>query len=737
MAIKYEKVSDSELVQKVQEEAAAADYSGTNTLSFQREASTRSYNGQLSDGLQPTTGRSSLVNNKIQPAVETLTTHLTNIFCSDMETVVFTPTSKDVKEAAMQTTSLVNHIIHKQNPGYDIISQWIKDAAINKNGIVKIFWDTTPKYHKEHFEGTELELKKYLSDKEAEGYDCEVIEKLKIKDISEITDESTGEVLEVTEEKTEYVLKVSKPNGKVCIENIPPEEFLINEGATRINNDPKTRFVAHRQVVSISEILANPLFEGISEEELASNGIQGYLEYEFEKTNRHSGDQTYEYSGTTPSDGPNRHIELIETWIACDRDGDGIAEWRHVFTTGNTLLFDEEWFGDIPFASFTFFPIPHKFYGLSVYDKVGQYHRACSMLLRAETDQRLSNLTTRILANPDQVNIRDLQSERPGVIRVKPGFEAKDIQMIPPVPASGNTLALLEYLHKEITGQIGIDPNLGQVSADIHKSGNDAAKTSQIIDNASAKVEGYAREFAETGLREVIWQVSRLVIEYSDHKSIEKLVSKITPETPELLIAQEDMAEHFDKDDLTARVGLGHQTMQQKREGAQLIIQTQTAMETSPVNPIAIPAKNKIAAANKLAVGLGFDEADEFFPTAEEVKAEQDRLAQQQQAELAQQQQFAQQAAAEDSANNEADRMLKDAKAKEATVKANAAERNQELAEEAKVVDIENVKFDNELNERRQEAQEEQMAANIEMQDKKLEFEYTKLDAEKSKETNF
>ena len=48
---KHEKMTDDELLVQIREEVAAADYSGTNELSFQREQSTRAYNGVLTDGI--------------------------------------------------------------------------------------------------------------------------------------------------------------------------------------------------------------------------------------------------------------------------------------------------------------------------------------------------------------------------------------------------------------------------------------------------------------------------------------------------------------------------------------------------------------------------------------------------------------------------------------------------------------------------------------------------------------
>ena len=69
-------MTDDEIVNHIQQEKSEADYDGTNILSYQREQSTRAYNGvEFPDGLEPTTGMSSVVINKIQPAVETLTTY--------------------------------------------------------------------------------------------------------------------------------------------------------------------------------------------------------------------------------------------------------------------------------------------------------------------------------------------------------------------------------------------------------------------------------------------------------------------------------------------------------------------------------------------------------------------------------------------------------------------------------------------------------------------------------------
>ena len=637
----HEKMTDDELLQQIRESIAAADYSGTNELSFQREQSTRAYNGVLTDGLEPTTGMSSIINNKIQPAVDTLTTYLTKIFCSDKETVVFSPENPEVAPAAKQMTSMVNHVIHKQNDGYKVINRWIKDAAINKNGIVKITWDETPVVYKEKYDNiSEEELTATILQKEQYGYEVEIVEQDISVEILATQHPQTGEPIEIEQSSMSVVLKCSHTKGMPKIVNVPPEEFLINEGATDINGDPKCHFVCQRQQLSVSDVKL--MFPDVDEDELGAAGSEGYLEYEYERLNRHAFDGSYDYTGTDPTAGPLRLVEVTESWIKADVDGDGIAEWRHTISAGAVLLQNDEWFGDIPFASFCFFPVPHKFYGLSIYDKIQWYHRASSMLLRSEIDTRLQQNTFRLLADDRNINIRDLQSGRPGIVRVKPGFDPSQVLPIPQPAGAPNTIQVLEYLRQEIISHIGIDPISGAISSDVEKSGNDAAKTSQVVDNASAKIEMFAREFAETGLREVIWQISKLLLENSSEMSIKKLVNKVTPGEP-FMLAMEGVSEYYDKDDLIAKVGLGHLTAQQKVLGVQQIQALQAQMVSLGMPPTMMLGK-QVEAAYEMARALGYENIYDFFPTKDELQQSLQQAAQaqagaaQQQAQLQQQQ---------------------------------------------------------------------------------------------------
>ena len=701
------KLTDAELVSIINQEMSQADYEGQSVLSQQRSQADLAYTSEYTNGVFPTTGMSSIVINTLQPAVDTLTTYITKLFCSDRETVIFSPRDSDLYGEAEEITKIVNDIIHKDNNGYEIINRWVKDAALHKNGIVKVVWNDTPKVHKELFDGTEEEFNVWVSLKEEEGLEVEIISEDKKVDTMEIDPkDGSDEILELSRNRSEYKVKVIKETGDPKIINIPPEEFLINEGATSINGDQLTRFVCHRQLTYVSDVVS--MFPKVKADELTGSG---FLENEYETQTRSQFDGTYTQNDQGATSGPMRQVEVAESWIRVDVNGNGTADWHHIFTSGNTVLMSEEWFGPIPMCSFTFFPIPHKFYGLSVWDKLRDYHITKTALVRSEIDSGVQRNTIRIIADPRKISVRDLKSGRPGIIKVKPGFEAKDVMPLNIAgSAGGGSVAMLQYLDKEIMAQIGIDPVSGMVSSDIEKSGNDAEKTSMTMDNASVKVEMFAREFAETGLRDMVWAITDLLVQNGQI---------------------EDSG--LSKADLRAKVGLGHQTIKQKLQGAQAIIQQQAMLESNPTNPVSIPAEYKLNASVELAFAMGYEDASKFFPTPEKVDEERARIAKAAEAQQQQNMKMQEVQMQQQSALNETTMALNAAKAQKATVEAQSAERNQELKEEQAVTEIDNMKADNDLNLRRVELEEERTAEKIDLDKDRLHLDMAMADDESEK----
>ena len=570
--IKPQKVSDSQLLSYIQDEISNTQTNTLSELAFQRIESNKAYANDNTIRTEPTTGMSTIPFLFTPSVCDTLVMYMSKIFCSDKETVVYNPTdkSKEAVIAAKQLQQAVNEVLHKKNRGFDIITDLFRTSAVNKNGIAKVVWDEQMDIEEViHRDIDSEELAVIIQDLELDGYDVSLVEKEEVTQVisNVVVDELTGGEIEEASEQTTgtYTLRLEKMSGGIKIYVIPPEEFCINEDTTDIH-DQLTRFVAHSREMYEGDIQA--MFPDVDASTLQSIFD---LNYDYEKLARHYVDGTLNDYGLQQgqADAVSK-IVITESWIRADRDGDGYPEWRHVFSCGNTLLSDEEWFGPLPFASFTFFPIPHKFYGQCVHDRVGPYEVAACGLIRGAMDHtRLSN-TFRLFAKDGAIDRRTLQSGKPGVIPVSATFNRDDVLPVPAPPGSPNAIPLMAELRQQVIANVGIDPVSGQVSTDIEKSGNDAAKTSMVIDNASTKLEGYARRFAEGALRDIVWLISTEMVKHSDDPFVMEVIESVSPGLP-FLAAEKGTKNVMNKSGITAKVGLGHQTSTQKAQASGVI----------------------------------------------------------------------------------------------------------------------------------------------------------------------
>ena len=632
---KPEKVTDDQLLSYIQDEISNSHANTLDELSLQRIQSNQSYVNDNTARTVPSSGMSSVPFFFTPSVCDTLTMYMSKIFCSNKETVVYNPSSKTEADllSAKQLQAVVNEVLHKENRGFEIITDLFRTAAVNKNGIAKIVWDEEMEIKEQEFKDIDPQtLPIIIQELEDEGYEVKIVDEAEetITVKQEVYNEFTGQMVEVEDSQTtaSYTLRLERMSGGVRIYVIPPEEFVINEDTTSIH-DSLTRFIAHSKEMYEGDIQA--MFPDVD-----VSTLQSFFDLEdyYEKLARHAVDGTLNDYGLQQgqADGVTK-IVITESWIRADRDGDGYPEWRHTFSCGNTLLSDEEWFGPLPFASFTFFPIPHKFYGQSVYDRIQPYEEAATSLMRADIDMTRLKNTFRLFAKDGSIDRRTLQSGRPGTIPVSNTFTPQDVLVVPSPQGSNNTLPNIGELRQQVIANVGIDPVSGQVSSDIEKSGNDAAKTSMVIDNASTKLEGYARRFAEGTLRDIIWLIAMEMVKNSDDPYVMRVVNSVTPGAP-FLAAEQGMNNIMAKSGITAKVGLGHQTMAQKAQASGVISQMVQQLAADPS-----AAMYNIA--TEALKGFNYDNPEAILGPLEEwqQKAEMAKQEKQQAVQIAKQQQ--------------------------------------------------------------------------------------------------
>ena len=586
---KKDKVTDDELVSMIQGEVVNVRTESFDLISDQRIDSNYANTYLNTSGTRPTTGMSGSKFFFTPGACKTLTMNLSRVFCSDKETLKLTPMMKtpESQAAAMQLEKAVNTVIHRENDGFSIISSMLQSAAWNKNGIAKVTWnDYRIAFEEVYTDIDSTALQQIVMMKEQEGYEVEVTaeEVVELEQVTVFIDEITGvEEEEIVEaDSGTYTLRLSKVEGRIDIDVIPPEDFLINEETTDIHNDELTRFVGHKRHMYRGDI--KDLLKSLGVKDVDVEELKGFdsINDEYEKRARHDFDGTLEsYNESDETGGPSSKVEIVETWIRADRDGDGYAEWRHCYVAGATLIHDEEWYGPLPFTSYTFFPVPHKFYGQSVYDILHDYEEQATGLFRSDMDMARLKNTYRIFAKEGVVDRRTLQSGKPGVIPVSNQFTADSVMEVPTPVGASNTALLMAEIRQQVIAEIGIDPITGQISPDIQKSGNDASKTMMALDNASIKIEGYSRRFADGPLRDICWLISLEMVRRKDTKFVQDIIQSIDPEIP-FLAGELGMDNMIRRVDFVSKVGLGHQTGQQKIAAGTLVSQMLAQLAQQP-----------------------------------------------------------------------------------------------------------------------------------------------------------
>ena len=603
-------LKDSELIRILNSRKSEADFFDQNELSTQRQLSNYAYTNLQERALKPTTNSTKVIVNKVKPAVDTLTAYLTKIFASDKETVAFTPSTPELSDVSKQIMGMVNHVVHKENNGYRLINRWVKDAAMNKNGVVKVVWMNDAESYREELENvSEEELYVYISELETLGKEVEIESEVEVE--AAIIEED----IMLQASTNTYSLRITNPKGRILIENLPPEEFLINKEATSIDKDDNTfAFAAHNKLMFISDVME--MFPDVDQEELMTiSSSSDFLDYDSETEARHLFDGTFDYFTEDGNTKDMRQVEITEAWLKYDYNDDGFSEWRHVWFAGDMIIMNDEWTGMIPFFSFCFFPIPHKFYGMSVYDSIKDYYFQTTALARGMIDniQRANN--PKVIFNPRDIPERNLTQAKTGYVAGAKTFQGGNTSMsvIPHNPANPLGIQMMEVVEKWIEEHLGINPRTGAISADVEASGNDAIKTSMVLDNASTKVEMYAREFAEEAMRPMVWHIVRLLVENKDNHNVQRLAVKASG--TEFLAGLPGMMDNFSIADLTAKVGLGHLNQQQKILAMQTISAKQAELTAQG---IMIPPDKSLALAYELSKALGYENVYDFFPTVEE-----------------------------------------------------------------------------------------------------------------------
>ena len=286
-------LDDQEIISLVEGEInGSADYLDSEISSQQAKAMEYFYGEPFGNEED---GRSQVVVTDVQDTLMWMMPSLMRIFTGGDNVVRFVPETPEDEEVAEQATKYINHVFYKQNNGFMVLYNMFLDALMQKVGVVKHYWEEVEKTTSESYQNlTEQEFSVLSQDE-----DLEVIEHEQVSTIREILNPETGQAEEIEEIYHDAVFARTDYSGKVTIENVPPEEFLINRGAKTLE---EARFICHRSHKSKSDLIKMGYDTDLVESLPGYNSEADAITTSQEYMARHSYDSTDVYPNQASAD---------------------------------------------------------------------------------------------------------------------------------------------------------------------------------------------------------------------------------------------------------------------------------------------------------------------------------------------------------------------------------------------------------------------------------------------------
>lgn len=471
------------------------------------------YNGKKPQRLHA--GSASYVSTDVYDAVESMKAQLLETFSTGYDIMQFTPQGPEDVEPARIATEYTKYVIFQQNNGYQIMSDTIHDGLIARVGVVKIYWDDSEDVTDEEFEVDEATAQGLMAQEDIKELDAEF-------------DPLTGTY--------KGTLKRVKKDGQVRIDCIPPEEFLISTDAVSLEAAP---FVCHRTLKTRSELI-DMGFDPKVVKKLPTSS-RSLVDFNSETYNRF--DPVSTGMGTTGMQDSSGKVAVFECYLFMDMDKTGKNKLWRVVKAGEQILEKEE-VDRKPFKVFVPLPVPHSFWGSNFAARVVPFQNARTSIVRSILDHAAITVNPRYqVLKGGLVNPRELLDNRLGGIvnttrpdAITPLLQPQLNQFVFP------TLQQLDSDRERVTGISQLSQGLNK---DAISTQNSQGLVDQLVSLSQIRQKVVARNFANNFLKELFFEVYRLVLENENRQSIVELAGNWVEVDPRTWVERKDATVTF------------------------------------------------------------------------------------------------------------------------------------------------------------------------------------------------
>jgi hypothetical protein len=326
--------------------------------------------------------------------------------------------------------------------------------------------------------------------------------------------------------------------GRAVIMAVPPEEFIYTSDGRSIEDAVA---VIHRRDLTRSELRAQGVPEELIEEVFGASST-GHSSFNTELKSNEEAIARQPAESLTPSDVHDdsmRDVPFYEVYAYVDIGGDGIAEHIKARLVGhNPRYLDHELAPERPFAVFEGRPLPHTFEGASVADSTMDLQLTQSSLLRGVLDSLSFALHPRTEIVEGQVNIGDVKNTEIGaLIRTRaPGM----IRELPHAFQGQQAIPWFQALDEIKETRTGISKAAAGLDPDSLQSSTKAA-VAATISGAQQHLDHFVRNLAETGMKQLMRGLLRMVIRNQQYSRVVRLRNKFENVDPRLWDANMDV----------------------------------------------------------------------------------------------------------------------------------------------------------------------------------------------------
>jgi hypothetical protein len=539
-------------------------------------------------------GFSQVVTRDVLETVEGIMPDLMKIFTSGDDVVEFDPIGPQDEERVMIQGKYINHLFMNRFNGYRILYDWFKDALLMKNGYIKCGWEDCEEIQFKEYK--DLSKQQFEMLKAGEDIGEELMgSEYEIDDYEKYKDEDTGEEL------YDVRVKIEKQRGRPDIMVIPSEELKISERAKSIKD---ADFVAHITTMKYGELLS----EGYDPEDLTIAMIDPNIDQSGGVRSARFQNPTESGVGTfSPNNAADNDVLVADAWIKMYDPEDNEMKLLKVFMVGKKAMEYKE-VDRCPIISLAPIMMPHKQTGVAVADLVRDIQEIRSTIFRQMLDNLALQNAGRYTAVEGQVNLQDLIDNKiGGIVRQKmPNavgrLDTPDLSQFT-IPA----MELLTIQQENRTGVSRMTHGLDESTLSSHQT---AAAVNQVMSAAQAKIQLIARNFAETGVKELFLELYNLIREHQTKPDLVPIAGRYAVVNP---------PEWVDRHDVHVTVGIGNGNKDQQLFHLTQISQLMQQVGSTQYGYL-ITAENVFNLASEFIKNSGYQNPVKFISNPQQVQ---------------------------------------------------------------------------------------------------------------------